>query len=228
MGLWPISKSHTERYIKIALSLTYDVLCAFIAWGEINQLIQCVDLTYFAEGVLATGTAITVIVKNLIVVIKRKELEDLIMKMNELYTIEPIQPNAKLKHSMEQASYRCKIIILFCIFLMSLMTVMYSVTPWMKLYNSGIKEFPFPQVYPFDTSKWNIYIPIYVATVLATFRYSICFVGDTLLVGFILLLCTRIDFLLGALEMSIEESRIKKTSTKLFGNCVDYHQKICK
>lgn len=230
LGIWPFSESHVKYYMKVALSLIYDAVCIFVVWGEIARLLCYVDMLLSIEGILLTGTGIVTIVKNIMYIIKRKQLQELIYQMDDLCTNTPIKQSYKIEKNLGSYMHRCKVIMIFCICLTSSVSLAYSITPWIKRYTSGEIELPYPQIYPFDIYKWSVYVPIYVANVLVGIICSVSFTADSMIVGLILFLCTRIDLLLEALQMSIEETKVNKKVNEnpfiLFKACADYQLKI--
>lgn len=226
MGTWPFSSSTTEYYKAIMLYVTLDIMTIIVIFGQINQNLEYTDITIFVEGICVMVTFIITLTKNMITLIRRKHLQQLILMLDDLYNNTPIKETVYLKISAEntrQATVRFS--KSFYALTMCIVT-MYAIMPWVKYSMHGEKVFNYPSKFPIDMDNWAQYLTFYVMEILAGYRAATTFSSETLFAGFIDIVCIKMDTLLETLKISLRETRKEKKTTKMFKKCVKYHLKL--
>lgn len=226
MGSWPFSASKMERYTKYLISLLYEILSFITVWGEINQLLIYVDIAVFTEGICVFVTAIISSIKNMLTLVKRRQLQKMILLTNDLYINTPIDENIKLQKINFEAKRNSTLFGKSFFFLMLSVLFTYSCFPWITFLTQGKKVFQYPSQFPIDMDNWAQFLTFYFIEVLVGYRVIVTFSADTLFANFVSFICTRMDVVIESLKVSIEETSRTEKTNQIFKDCVIYQQKI--
>lgn len=226
MGIWPFTYTSLEEFNKYVITFFLEIFVFILLWGEFNQLLEYVDISLFVEGICVFLTALMSPIKNIIVLINRKKLQEIFILVNDLYVNTPIKEDKRLRSNLNQAKKTIHIYFKSFYFLSVSILVLYDLLPIVKYFSKGEIVFQSPSKFPIDMNNFAQFFVFYLAELIAGFRVISMFTGDILFAAFITFTCTRIDLLLESVKLSIKETRKYKRTTKIFKDSIVYQSKI--
>lgn len=226
MGTWPISATNKEYYLKVTLFFIWQSLTIITLTGEINFTRQYFNIVIFLECVCVCTTAFLLIFKNTTIFFKRKEMEQLILMLNDLYVHTPIEESVKIRNITKNIKEFITRFGKILFFMSALLGLQYNILPWMVYFKTGKKVFQFPTKLPIDTDNWAQYMLIYIIESFVSYITMCTVSADALFAALISLICTRMDILVESMDQFIRRAASSDVSKKLFRECIQYQEKI--
>lgn len=222
---WPLTKSDKVFYLKVFCYVIFDSVCLFGLWGSFNQLISYVDVTVFAPTAITFLSFVLALIRNNMLLLKRKSLKNIILTLSDLYNNTPLEMTKELKASSEQSKKKYQVFARTFMYTLTSLTGFYHITPIVVYFLTGKQVLAYPNKYPFSIEPLGIFVMLSILQLIFTVTTAMTEFEDTMILGINSFICTRIDALVEFLNVSVKEAAVSK---HLFGECVRYQIKIYK